>query len=250
MPLRSLNSYPRQQSCRRNHRNRNYCRRRKVLAEPKPVEPVEFLGDTRKIDAPNGEYTLEPLNGQDIVKLVGKIKTLKIGLVHGEAVLDASQLEVKEVILTGTIDGRGKVKLNVPNGSLDFRAKVDADGIVEINAPGSKLDFRAKFDGNSRLIIHAPGGTVTFSQPTSNASEGSKIDGGAKATITAQKVEFRGAVKGGAEVTVILTPTGSLTVHEMDGGGRILYRKADPKDPEPVITSGTMKGGAQLKKID
>ncbi len=221
-----------------------------VLAEPKSADPVELLGETRKIDAPNGEYTLEPLDNQDSVKLVGKVKTLKIGLVHGQAVLDASRLEVKEVILMGTIDGRGKVKLNAPNGSLEFRAKVDGDEILEINAPGGKLDFRAKFDGNSRLVIHAPGGTVTFSQSTNNVGEGSKIAGGAKATITAQKVEFRGAVKGGAEVTIVLTPTGSLIVHEMEEGGRILYRKAAPKDPEPVVTPGTMKGGAQLKKID
>jgi hypothetical protein len=183
------------------------------------------------VDMPDGEYAVGSLNGATTIKLKGKCKTLTVGLVDGASTLDASGLTAKEIIFTDKIDGRSTVKLNAPNGSVDFRKKVD---------------------GQSTLEVVAAGGTVTFSHPGGFLKEGSKIDGKSKVRITAKVVDFKAKIDGGPETHVLVTLTagGTLRFKEINGKCRLHYRKADAKDPDPSIEAGTIDGQAELKNVE
>jgi Protein kinase domain len=183
------------------------------------------------VDMPDGEYAVGSLNGATTIKLKGKCKTLTVGLVDGASTLDASGLTAKEIIFTDKIDGRSTVKLNAPNGSVDFRKKVD---------------------GQSTLEVVAAGGTVTFSDPGGFLNAGSKIDGKSKVRITAKVVDFKAKIDGGPETHVLVTLTagGTLRFKEINGKCRLHYRKADAKDPDPSIEAGTIDGQAELKNVE
>jgi hypothetical protein len=196
----------------------------------KPPPPPEILvGDVRLLDRPDGEYRIAALRGTAL-KLSGRVKTLRIGIVDAGATLDASALEAQEVIVAGRIDGGSTVKLRAPRGRVEFKSKVD---------------------GESRLEVDAPEGTVAFTDPTQLRREGSKIDGDSHVTITAKTADFRGAINGTrTRVVVTLTKGGLLYFREISGSVRLQYRKADPRDPDPRVLGGQVHGAAKLQKID
>ncbi len=204
-----------------------------VVKRPDPAPlPVEVLaGNERKLDRPDGDYEIEVLKGDAVIKLTGKIKTLKVPLVEGAATLDASALEAKEIIFTGKINNQATVKLNAPEGSVRFNGAVEGAAVLEVNAPG---------------------GSVLFAEPSARdlGREGSKIDGSARVTITAKDVNFRGDLVGGARVVVTLTYGGTLRFREIAGGAVLRYKKADGKDPEPTVRAGLIFGGGKVEKIE
>jgi hypothetical protein len=199
--------------------------------DPGPRRGILILGEERQIHLPDGEYTLEDLNGGKRVKLTGKVRILRVGLVDGGSTLDASGLEAKEIILARKIDGQSTVRLLAPGGSVEFREPVS---------------------GESRLEVEAPHGRVSFTQPTlSRSKAGSKIDGQAQVTITAREVDFRGILSGTAtKVMVNLTRGGMLRFARIEGSTRLLYRKVEPADPEPRVLGSSVRLPAELKRID
>ncbi len=196
---------------------------------PKPVEVLD--GDNRKLNRAEGTYEIEPLVGEATLKLSGKVKTLKIGAVGNSASLEVSGLEAKEIVFTGNISGRGSVKLT---------------------APGSTIRLNGKAEGSATLEINAADGSVTFVEPSALAvgRDGSKIDGGTRIRITAKDVNLRGDIRGGSRVIVTLTRDGSLKYQEVGGAAVLQYRKADPNDPDPKISIGTISEGGKVEKID
>lgn len=209
-------------------------------APPAPVEArreappeaprVTVRGNVRTIENPGGEYALEALNAGAQVRLRGKVKTLRIGPVNGESTLDASGLEVRQVILVGEINGGSTVKLEAQEGSVEFRGAVN---------------------GRSKVYVDAPGGTVTFLKAPGAGQAGAAINGESKITIRAKDVDFQCPI-GGSEtrVTVVLTRGGSLRFTEIGGRSRLLYRRAEQKDPEPLVSRGTIRGQAEVKKAE
>jgi len=199
--------------------------------ESPPEAPRETVrGNVRTIENPAGEYALEALNAGAQVRLRGKVKTLRIGPVNGESTLDASGLEVRQVILVGEINGGSTVKLEAQDGSVEFRGAVN---------------------GRSKVDVDAPGGKVTFLKAPGAGQAGAEISGDSKITIRAKDVDFQCPI-GGSEtrVTVVLTRGGSLRFTEIGGRSRLLYRRAELKDPEPIVTRGTIRGQAEVKKAE
>jgi hypothetical protein len=193
-----------------------------------PRETVR--GNVRTIENPGGEYALESLNGGARVRLRGKVKTLRIGPVNGESTLDASGLEVRQVILAGEINGGSTVKLEAPDGSVEFRGAVN---------------------GRSKVYVDAPGGKVTFLKAPGAGQAGAEIGGESKITIRAKDVDFQCPIDGSeTRVTVVLTRGGSLRFSEIGGRSRLLYRRAEHTDPEPIVTRGTLRGQAEVKKAE
>ena len=197
----------------------------------KPAAVEVLTGDERKLDRPDGEYQIEPVNGNAVLKLVGRVRTLRIPLVDNAGRLDASGLEAREIIVTGPIDGQAIVKLNAPGGTVRFNGKVSGSATLEVNAPN---------------------GSVIFVEPSAAGvgREGSKIDGGAVVRITAKDVNFRGDLRGGARVEVTLTADGSLKFQEIGGGALLRYRKADARGAEPKITAGAVVEGGKVVKAE
>ncbi len=250
----------------------------KPMQLPMPKEgEVVVNGDIEQINLPQGEFVIDSLKDDTRRLLRGEVKILRIGSVGGKVVIDASQLKAKKIIITGSVEGEGVLKLHAPEGAVEFRGKVEGMGSVEIDAPrgvvrfvepttqgqdGSKIDgsgkvsivaqtveLHGKIDGAGDLKINASEGTVLFAESTEGGREGSKIGGGARVNITARELEFRGRLDGSAEIRVTLNSQGKIRYREMAGGAKILYRKSKPGDPEPIIEAGELKGGAEVKKV-
>ncbi len=184
--------------------------------------------DALQLDAQTVTFARR-LDGHVKVNLSGKVKTLTVNQMSTGAQLDASKLLAQEVVFTDRIDGHSRVKLQAPGGTVEFRSRVE---------------------GNAQLEIKAPGGKVTFTEPSAKNKPGSRIDGGARVTITAKEAEFRGILNGnGTQVLVTLTDGGVLRFRELDGQVRLQYRKADRSGPEPVVEAGAVRGRAKVEKL-
>jgi len=191
---------------------------------PKPAQRVEivgaFDGPKRAFNLPNGTVEVTDLDGEDKLALTGKVKTLRIGAINGEAVLDASQLDAEEIVLAGDINGSTVVKVNAPNGRVVIAGSVN---------------------GSARLTIQAPGGEVVL------AGENANLTGGTTMVITAKRADFRALLNGGTRVDVTLTSGGSLRTAKMDGGATVRYKPTFATDPVPTIEIGELRGGATVK---
>jgi hypothetical protein len=200
--------------------------------QPEPIPPNPFRPAApleMRLDNPDGESTPVVKPGGNMV-LRGRVKVLRVPGLESGAVLDASELEAAEVIVAGKIDGGSRLWVKAPNGRVTFQGRIDSRATVDVQAPG---------------------GTVTFANPTTVARDGSKIDGGAVAEVTARVVEFHGRITGdGTRVVVSLTAGGRLAFAEIDGLARLEYRKADPDDPDPAVSWGTVRAPAVVARTE
>ncbi|MCX5685630.1 MAG: hypothetical protein NT049_18385 [Planctomycetota bacterium] len=197
--------------------------------EVRPVLPKEIIlvGNAKRIESPEGEYTVEPLSGDTVVQLRGKVKRLRIGSLDGDSTLEAEALEAQEIVFAGPVSGRAKARVNSPNGSVEFRGPIS---------------------GQPRLGVSAPNGKVTFAK-SAGGKAGADIDGEAKITIRAKEVDFQCPINGGeTTVSVVFTSGGKMRFTEMGGRSLLLYRKADAKDPDPVIGWGIVRDDARCKE--
>jgi hypothetical protein len=180
----------------------------------------------RKIDSPQGEYVVEPLDGAAQVYLRGRVKTLRIGSVGGDVLLDATGLEAQEVFFTGAVSGRARAKVHAPNGSVEFRASIS---------------------GRASLVLDATGGRVTFPKPAAGRA-GAEISGDPRMTIRAREVDFQVSINGDAQVTAVLSAGGKIRFTEMNGHSRLTYRRDAPRDPDPVIGWGIVRDDARFRE--
>jgi hypothetical protein len=185
---------------------------------------VEFVGPfdgpNRAFDLPNGTVEVGDLNGDERLTLAGKVKTLRVGGLNGEVVLDASKLEASEVVIGGDING---------------------GTVLKLNAPGGRVVIAGSVNGSAKLTIHAPGGEVVVE------GEGANVTGGTVVVVTARRVDLRALVNGGARVEATLTAGGSLRAARMDGGAAVRYKPAKAGGPAPVVETGDLRGGATVK---
>lgn len=187
----------------------------------------EFSGGrVRKIDSPQGEYVVEPLDGAAQVYLRGRVKTLRIGSVGGDVLLDATGLEAQEVFFTGAVSGRARAKVHAPNGSVEFRAPIS---------------------GRASLVLDATGGRVTFPKAASGRA-GAEISGDPRMTIRAREVDFQVPINDDAQVTAVLSAGGKIRFTEMNGHSRLTYRRDDAGDPDPVIGWGIVRDEARFRE--
>jgi hypothetical protein len=154
-------------------------------------------------------------------------------LIHGldaGAVLDASGVEASVVIVTGRIDGHSALKLKAPNGTVHVSAQVD---------------------GHSSVEIDAPGGEVRFLLATTTTRDGSKIDNGSTAVITARSVELRGDVTGtDTRVLVVLTRGGALDVEAVRGRALVAYKAQMAQWAAPTVRIGSVANTATVRKVE
>ena len=156
----------------------------------------------------------------------GKIKTLRIHGLDAGSILDASELEVATVIVTGRIDGRSTLKLKVPNGAVNVSAKVDGHSIVQIDAPGGDVTFVSKKD-----------------MP--------KIDNGSTVAVTAKKVEFRGDITGAdTRVAVTITRGGFLEIEAVRGQAVVEYKSLVGEGAPPTVRIGSVAATATVRKVE
>jgi hypothetical protein len=137
----------------------------------------------KRIDAPDGTVAVSDMNREDRLTLTGTVRQLRIGSIGGSAVLDASGLTAREIVITGDLGGRATVSLHAPGGMVRIGGHVE---------------------GRSRLVVIAPRGHVYV-------QEGSgKLDGDAELKVEARDVEIAGPMSGNAKLVVTLTGGGNL----------------------------------------
>lgn len=160
------------------------------------------------------------------MRLVGKVKKLTIGPIDAKSHLDASSLEVQEVVFNGAINGRSYVKVRATNGTIEFRAPIDSQ---------------------STVWAYAVGGKVTFGSPANRSA--CIINGDAKVHVTAQEVLFWGAIDGTATtVKVLLTKGGKLMFTDLAGSAKLQYRKYSRNDPDTTIEQGKIADKAKFER--
>jgi len=199
-----------------------------ATSEPLPAASQEIVvvGKVRKIDNPEGEYVVEPLDGAAQVVLRGEVKTLRIGRLDGNAILEALNLQAREVIFTGAVDGNARARVHAPNGSVEVRASVG---------------------GRANLTIDATGGRVTFPVPAAGGAR-ARIDGDSRMVIKAREIDFQVPINGGAQVSAVLSAGAKIRFTELKSSSRLTWRKADARDPDPVIGRGVVSDDARFRE--
>ena len=179
-----------------------------------------------QVDHPNAEYPpLVPPGAT--VTLKGRAKRLKVPALEGGAVLDASELEVEDVIVVGKIDGGSRLRV----------------------AAHKRVTFQAKIDGRSTVEVIAPTATVMFLDVKGRDVTG--IAGGSVVRVTAHVTSFLGHIRGAdTVVTVTVARGGSVGFVEIDGPARFEYRKAAPADPDPVLSRGKVGAAATVARVE
>jgi hypothetical protein len=194
----------------------------------RPVLPREVVlaRGVLKIDSPEGEYFVEPIDGAVHVLLRGKVKTLRIGSLGGDALLDSSALKAEAIIFAGAISGRAKAQVYTAGGSVEFRGPVS---------------------GRANLTVNAPNGKVTFAGPAAGRP-GAGVGGESNATIKARELDVQCPIGGDAQMYVVLSGGGKLRFTEMGGRSSLLFRKANARDPDPVIGRGIMRDESRCRE--
>jgi hypothetical protein len=197
-------------------------------SEPVPAASHEIVGGgkVRKIDKPEGEYVVEPLGSGAKVYLSGRVRTLRIGSLDGDAILDASGLEAQEVCFTGPVGGNTRAKVCAPNGAVEVRAPVG---------------------GRANLTIDAAGGRVTFPRAEAGGA-GAEIGGDLRMQIKAREVDFQVPFNGAAQVHVVLSAGAKIRFTELSGSSRLTWHKAGAGDPDPEIGWGIVRDGARFRE--
>ena len=189
---------------------------------PRPIGVVmkvdPRVAPTRHFDHPDDTAALPDLNSGARVVLTGRVRTLRIGSVHGGGSIDASGLLAEEVVIAGDLNG---------------------NAVVALNAPGGKVTIGGYVVGDAKLTVAAPGGEVVL------ASSG-RVTGRSVVAVTAKRVEAAGAVTGNARLQATLTAGGSLRLSAVEEGATVSYRKAAATDPPPAVDRGTVRGGAKV----
>ena len=186
-------------------------------------------GDEVKLSDPKGLYAVESVNSADRYVISGKIKTLQIGDINGQGAVVTKDLDAREIVVAGAINGEGVLRLDVPDASVTFLRS---------------------FNGASRIRVYAPGGKVVLGSDDKSLRDSGNVLGSSNVTIVARDVDLRGVLDGGSRVKVTLTKGGSLRFSKIAGGAHLYYRKAESGDPELKIDRGGIIGGGKFERLD
>lgn len=202
-----------------------------AVSQPKKAPPPLQFGRTMVIhlNQPEATYTVPfPMKKGEHVVVRGKVKALRLNGLDAGAILDASDLDVASVFVSGKVDGRSNLKLNAPNGAVTIAAYVT---------------------GNSRIEVNAAGGHVRFAPPTTSGLSSSQIDGGASVTLTASTVDLRGDVDGTqTRVVATVAPGGFFKTGAVRGTATVEYAFGPGTGNAPEVSFGTIAPTATVKK--
>jgi hypothetical protein len=194
-----------------------------LKAPPRPIRPPA-LGNEVKLDDADGDYALESLQGGKTLKLTGKVRRLTVGQVSDRAVLDASKLEAKEVVVLRGVLNEATLKVSA------------ADGAVE---------FRGSLAGRAKVFVNAPGGAVTFRE------KGGTILNEARLDVTARSLDFQDRIEGANTlVTATLTAGARLKYHAISSGAKVYVKRADPKDPPAEVSGGDVYAQGEFRRLN
>lgn len=210
----------------------------------RPTIQVTGAG-ARLLDEPDGGFLLTPVNGQDVVKLIGKAPRLIVSGLDGECRLDLEELQCPLIEFRGKINGLTKIIVKSPGAAIDFRGAINGNPHISIDVPGGKVRFFENVQGSATLLLNVAGGEILFA---GNDTDKARAGGGVSVQATARTVEFSGGMEAGARADVTLGAAGNLRFSRLDGGSSIHYRKAADSDPAPTV-EGDRSGTGTLVAV-
>jgi len=169
-------------------------------------------------DAKN-PYVVEPLSGTRRINLSGRTTRLDIKGLDGQAQLDITNLQAREIRISGDIAGSSTLR---------------------IKAPYCNLSVAGNIAGNARVEIDSFGGSIRFNY-------NNPIAGQARVTIAARSVRIS-RIDNSADVTVVISRGGALRVGYVQGSSRLRWRKAEADDPKPQVYTGKVTGAAKIEQ--
>src|SRR5262249_37748107 len=112
-----------------------------VFDKIKLNDPQKFFTKIKELNSPTGEYSAGSLANNNRFKLKGKIGKLRVEKIDSGAILDASELEAKEIVISQNIQGTTLVLLNAPKGKVVFLGEIKGASQVAVNAPDGIVIF-------------------------------------------------------------------------------------------------------------
>ena len=222
---------------------------------------VIILGNDIKLNDPDGQFDIKPINGGEKIIVQGKIKTLTVAGLNDKSILDATLLDAGEILFTGNLNSgstvllgkAGKLRLRDVNDhstvdgpelgakEIEIAGAINGGSSLKLHAPAGGVQFLGDVNDGAGIDIAAPDGKVRFHAPLNNV---------ARLQIIAKSVELDKAVNGSkSEIDVTLTKPGFLQFSRLNGTVRLQYRKADAGDPEPRIDAGMVGTGADFRQV-
>ena len=164
-------------------------------------------------------YVVEPMTGSERINLSGRAARLEIKGLDGQAQLDVSNLQAREIRISGDLGGNSVLRLHTPYCSLTVAGNIG---------------------GNARVEIDSFGGSVRFGY-------NNPIAGSARVTIAARSIRIS-RIDDHADVRVIVSRGGALRTGYVQGSSRLRWRKAEADDPKPEVYTGKVAGAAKVEQ--
>jgi len=180
-----------------------------------PTAPVENV----VLDDYKQPYSVGPLSGSRRISLSGRVARLEIKGLTDQAQLDVSNLQTREIRISGDLGGHSALRLKAPYCTLTVTGNIT---------------------GQARVDVDLYGGSVRFNYSNT-------ITDNARATIAARSVRI-GRIDDQADVSVVLSRGGILRVGYVHGSSRLRWRKAEADDPKPQIYTGKIAGQAKVEQ--
>lgn len=169
------------------------------------------------LDRPDAEYRISALTTNRVVKVTGKLKTLRVEHISG-ATLDASELEVTDIIFGSGVGNKAKVKLKSNKGTITL-PYVDTQAQIDIVAPEGKVD-----------IVW--------------------VNNSATVNVTARNITLRDYIDGkDTTINATVTTGGKLRFRELRGLAHLLWKKSLPTDPDVMIEAGKIGPQAEFREL-
>lgn len=208
--------------------------------EKKDTRPrVLAIDNVIQLNDPDGEFTVETINGGQTIILSGKVKTLKIAGLNEGSTLDATRLQSEGIVFLGSVNSASKVLLGTAQ-TLKLRDVNERSLIDGSFLSAREIQVTGALNGGATLKLHAPDGTIALH---------GDINDNAQVHLIAKNAEFLGNANGEKTfVELTLTKDGSLRFRRLNGGVRLHYQKAAPTDPEPRVAAGEVGPRAEFRK--
>jgi len=184
-------------------------------ASPPAGPPVENV----VLDDAKHPYIVEPLQGTERINLSGQASRLTIKGLDGNAQLDITGLQAREIKISGDIRG---------------------NAVLRLKSPYSSMTVQGNIGGQARVEIESFGGSIKFYYNTT-------IAGSARVTIAAHSVRIS-RIDDQADVSVVLSRGGILRAGYVQGSSRLRWRKAEADDPKPQVYTGKVTGAAKVEQ--
>jgi len=186
-----------------------------VGAPPPAGPPAENV----VLDDVKHPYVVEPLQGTERINLSGQASRLTIKGLDGNAQLDITGLQAREIKISGDIRGNSVLRLKSPYSTLTVQGNIGGQARVEIESFGSSIKFYYN----------------------------TTIAGSARVNIAAHSVRIS-RIDDQADVSVVLSRGGILRAGYVQGSSRLRWRKAEADDPKPEVYTGKVSDGAKVEQ--